>query len=162
MTRLESPEPLRRILRAEDFYTPPPSRPADAWRLVPPAERAIRWFEEKVQRRLPRPQGVDLRQPVFARIDAGRWVADCPCGSAQVVTPDDPRMFCVECLESTWRRVRFPADVAAAEAAVAALPVYEQFWWQPGDDAWNRPRQPTPLPDREPVRSSMPVEEAGP
>ncbi|MEU0393804.1 hypothetical protein ABZ208_13675 [Streptomyces sp. NPDC006208] len=158
MARIEQPT-LRPVLRAEDFYLPPPGQPADAWRLVPPAERALRWYEEKAQRRLPRPQGTDLGPPTMARIDAGRWVADCPCGSAQVVTPEDPRMFCVECLPSAWLRVRFPTDVAAAEATVAAKPQHERFWWQPGDDAWNRPaEQEKEQPPKEELAQGLPIE----
>jgi hypothetical protein len=128
------------VLRAEDFYTPPASQPADAWQLKRPAERVISWYEHKQQRRLPRPAAVLLGEARYARIDAGRWVADCPCGSAQVVSPDDPRMFCVECLTG-WHAVTFPADPAAAELAVAELPAHRRFWWNPDDTtSWNRPQ----------------------
>lgn len=79
---------------------------------------------------------------VYPQINHGRWVADCPeCSSAQIVTPADPRLFCVECL-SGWFQLTFPADPLAAEQAVKGLPVREQNWWHPDDDAWNRPREP--------------------
>ncbi|MGW3427489.1 hypothetical protein ACWDHW_05970 [Streptomyces melanosporofaciens] len=129
------------ILRAEDFYQPPPSQPADAWNLVAPAERAVRWYEQQAQRRLPRPpDGVDLGQPLFAQINHGRWIAVCDqCNSAQLVTPEDPRFFCVECLTPAWRRVQFPEDLAAVEQETGAQPVPERNWWNPDDDtAWNR------------------------
>lgn len=137
------PDPVAPILRAEDFYQPPPSQPADAWALIAPAERAVVWFEQQAQRRLPRPpDGVDLGgPPLFAQINHGRWVATCDqCTSAQLVSPEDPRLFCVECLTPAWRRVRFPEDVAAVEQEIGALPVRERNWWHPDDDrAWNRP-----------------------
>jgi hypothetical protein len=127
------------VVRAEDFYLPPPALPADAWTLLPPSERAVRWYEERAQRRLPRPSGILLGVRVYARIDASRWVAECPCRSAQVVSPDDPRMMCVECLAG-WFAITFPDDVAAAETAVADLLPADRFWWHPDDDtAWNQP-----------------------
>lgn len=151
MARLDPPAP--RTLRAEDFYTPPPSRPADAWQLVPPAERVVRWYEEQAQRRLPRPTGTILGVRVYPQINHGRWVADCPeCSSAQIVTPADPRFFCVECL-SGWFRLTFPSDVPAAEQAVKDLPLRERNWWHPDDDrAWNRPSEPEPTPIEGQVR----------
>lgn len=115
------------ILRAEDIYTPPPHLPADAFALLPPAERVLRWYEEKVQRRLPRPDAVLLQPVLHARIDSGRWIADCPCASAQAVTPADPRMYCVECLTG-WYRLVFPDDVAAVEASLAHLPAHQRAW----------------------------------
>jgi hypothetical protein len=68
-------------------------------------------------------------------------------------------MFCVECLPGTWRRVRFPEDVPSAEAAVAAKPAHQRFWWQPGDDAWNRPTKPEQEePPRESLTRGLPIE----
>lgn len=152
MARIDLPPPTSRsALRAEAFYLPPPDRPTDAWQLVPPAERVIVWYEGKQQRRLPRRSGTVLGVRVYPQINHGRWVADCPeCNSAQIVTPTDPRLFCVECL-SGWFRLTFPADPLAAEQAVAELPVREQNWWHPDDDAWNRPRPEEP-PSGEPVQ----------
>lgn len=120
------------VIRAEDFYLPPPARRADAWRRMPAAERAITWYENKQQRRLPRPTTTLKGQDRLARIDAGRWVADCPCGSAQVVSPTDPRMFCVDCLTGWWPLL-FPTNTVAAEQAVAHLPAHRRFWWQDDD-----------------------------
>ncbi|MBC3989327.1 hypothetical protein H8N00_10630 [Streptomyces sp. AC563] len=141
-----APPSRRRVLRAEDFYQPPPDQPADAWALIPPAERVVAWYERQAQRRLPRPpDGVDLGGPaLYAQINHGRWVALCDqCNSAQLVSPADPRLYCVECLTPAWRRVRFPKDPAAAEAAVGDLPTAERNWWHPHDEAaWNRPAEP--------------------
>lgn len=136
--------PAQPVVRAEGFYLPPQHLPATAWDLVPEAERVVRWYEEKASRRLPVTSTTLTGQDRWARIDAGRWVADCVCGSAQVVTPTDPRMWCVEC-GTGWWPLAFPADVTAAETAVAALPVHEQFWWQPDDPVLPPPPPPPAL-----------------
>lgn len=140
------------VQRAETFYTPPPSMPPDAWDLVPPAERVLRWWEIRHQRRVPVPSGILLGQSQYARINHNRWVADCPCGSAQAVSPDDPRMACPEC-GAGWLTVIFPADVAAAEAAVADELPSLRNWWNPDDEtAWDRPpSDPVPDPGEEPT-----------
>lgn len=126
------------VHRAQTYYLPPPGLPADAWVLVAPAERVLRWYELRLQRRVPVPTATLLGQTTYARIDAGRWVADCPCASAQVVTPDDPRMACPEC-GAGWFPLTFPADPASAEATVADQLPHQRFWWHPDDSAWNRP-----------------------
>lgn len=142
MARLEQAQ-RRTVRRAQDFYAPPPDLRPDAWDLIPPAERVIAYMERKEQRRLPRPDGMLPGEVLIARIDAARWVAQCPhCASAQVVSPDDPRMWCVECMPDGWAHVRFPADPAAAETAVEALPARERFWWADDDTAWNRRTRP--------------------
>ncbi|MFM9596685.1 hypothetical protein ACKI1O_45855, partial [Streptomyces scabiei] len=100
--------------------------------LVAPAERVFRWYEERVQRRVRPPDGYVIGQKTYARINHNRWVADCPCGSAQVVTPADPRMACTECGYG-WIVLVFPEDVAAVEASVAADLPHLRNWWHPSD-----------------------------
>lgn len=34
---------------------------------------------------------------VNARVENGRWIADCECGGATFVDPEDPRFFCFSC-----------------------------------------------------------------
>ncbi|MEV1063371.1 hypothetical protein [Streptomyces sp. NPDC050263] len=127
------------VARAETYYVPPPGRsPRDDWALVPAAERVWRWAELRQQRRLVPPDGFVIGQHAYARINHGRWVADCLCGSAQVVTPADPRMACTEC-GLGWIRLVFPEDPAAAEAAVADELPHERNWWHPDDPSWTRP-----------------------
>ncbi|MFB6512122.1 hypothetical protein ACFCW4_02525 [Streptomyces virginiae] len=129
------------VQRAEQFYRPPPRLASDAWDHVPPAERVWRWYEHQAQRRLTVPSGMLLGKQVFARINHGRWVADCTCGSAQIVTPADPRFACPECGYG-WVQVVFPKDPAAAEKAVTELVPAERNWWQAADTSWDRPPQP--------------------
>ncbi|MFD9306142.1 hypothetical protein ACFWCB_26395 [Streptomyces sp. NPDC060048] len=143
------------VRRAADFYTPPPSRRPGAWDLVAPAERVWHWYEHQMQRRLTPPTAFLIGASIYARINHGRWVADCVCGSAQVVTPEDPRLACPECGYG-WARVVFPEDTAAAEATVTALPPHERNWWHPDDQAWDRVVQPA-RPDPEPGEPDTPA-----
>ncbi|MFJ4990074.1 hypothetical protein ACIP9H_40540 [Streptomyces sp. NPDC088732] len=131
-------------MRAEAFYLPPPTRRPDLWVAVPPAERVWRWYELKVQRRMQPPAGMLIGQRTWARIDHNRWVADCPCQSAQIVTPADPRFACPEC-GNGWIEVVFPEDVDAVEASVADELPHERNWWNADDpSAWNRITEPDP------------------
>ncbi|GAB2714382.1 hypothetical protein [Streptomyces bullii] len=132
------------VERAEAFYLPPPSEPAEAWALVPPAERVFRWVELRQQRRITPPDGFLIGQRLYARINHNRWVADCPCGSAQVVTPVDPRFACTECGYG-WVTLIFPVDVDAAEASVAEELPHLRNWWHSDDpDPWGHPPSDAP------------------
>lgn len=142
------------IVRAEAFYLPP-AQSSDDWQLVPPAERVFRWVELRQQRRLEPPSGYILGHRIYARINHGRWVADCPCGSAQVVTPADPRMACTEC-GAGWFRLIFPEDPEAAEVEVAEDLPHERNWWHPDDPSLDRPTtQPADPQIVEPVIRSL-------
>lgn len=132
------------VQRAETFYLPPASQPPTAWALVPPAERVFRWIEHRAQRRVSAPDGTLLGQRAWARINHNRWVADCPCGSAQVVSPADPRTACTECGYG-WVPLVFPADVDAVEASVAEELPHLRNWVNPDDpDPWPAPAEEVP------------------
>jgi hypothetical protein len=64
---------------------------------------------------------------VQARIDHGRWLADCECGGAEYVDPGDPIFFCLACgnraQAGAARLVAFPKDAAEIEAVLLARPV---------------------------------------
>ncbi|MBD0707399.1 MULTISPECIES: hypothetical protein [unclassified Streptomyces] len=125
------------IVRSETFYFPPPYLEPDAWAAEPPAMLVVRWYEERAGRRI-RTDPAAVAGEQGAQINHGRWVADCTaCGSAQIVTPTDPRMWCVEC-GTGWWQLRFPTDVAAIEAALDGLPVAAQNW----SEAETAPGQP--------------------
>lgn len=70
---------------------------------------------------------VDASKPVQARVDYGRWLADCECGNAVYVEPTDPLFFCDACgNESAAGKVRpvvFPANRLMIEAALLERPV---------------------------------------
>lgn len=127
------------IIRAETFYLPPPHLPPDAWAGEPPAMLVVRWYEEMMKRRISVGESL-LLEPVYARINHGRWVADCTCGSAQFVSPADPRMWCVEC-GTGWWQITFPPDYVAVEEALDGLPRAEQNWWADEDET--DPTRPT-------------------
>lgn len=119
------------VVRAEKYYMPPPREPRSAWDQVPAALRVFRWMEYRMERRLlPPEENVD--QTYFARINQNRWIADCICGSAQVVSPTDPRCSCTECGWG-WCTVVYPGDVAAVEAALMSQPPHLRNWWHPLD-----------------------------
>jgi hypothetical protein len=77
---------------------------------------------------------------VQARVNHGRWLADCPtphCRNACYVDPADPRFLCVECVnplaEGRWLPVEFPDDRDEIEAALLARPVPATRNWTPGE-----------------------------
>lgn len=120
------------VVRAETFYKPPPSMPADAWADVPAAELVWRWYETRMGRRVTPPEET-VDDSTFARINQNRWVADCTsCGSAQVVSPTDPRYACTECGWG-WYPLTFPEDPAAVEASLMGLKPGLRNWWHDED-----------------------------
>lgn len=113
---------------------------------VPPAF-AVEHFVISQRRMLgedaePRPEpsgtAVGKATVALARVNHGRWIVDCPfCPSAALVTPDDPRFFCVECgnaaAHGRWAKVIFPDDVDAIEQTLEPRPAALQNW-EPGED----------------------------
>lgn len=94
------------------------------------------YLEALPQRRgkpVPRPTGHNPDRQVFARVDDGRWIADCPwgCGSAFNLPQGATWFWCTECagggLGLTAVLV-WPDDVAALEINLSSLPVMLQFW----------------------------------
>jgi hypothetical protein len=128
------------VIRAETFYLPPAREPEDVWADVPAAELVFRWMEHRMQRRV-LPPAEAVGETYFARINQNRWLADCVCGSAQVVSPTDPRYACTECGYG-WCALVFPADVAAVEAEMLAIETpHLRNWWAAADPT--NPVQPT-------------------
>lgn len=58
-------------------------------------------------------------RPVYARIEMGQWIADCECGGAEFVDPDEPIFACMSCgnrIDSgKMRPVIFPAPETRKE-----------------------------------------------
>lgn len=67
---------------------------------------------------------------VKARLDFGRWIADCECGGAEAVDPKDAVFFCISCGngkdKGKLRKVIFPADYKAIEKEVMARPLKQR------------------------------------
>jgi hypothetical protein len=83
-------------------------------------------------RELPKPvfvrDGEDIEgEPVKARVDAGRWIADCECGGAEYADPDEPIFWCFSCgnvgAGGLMRAVVFPKDRKRIEQLLLARPV---------------------------------------
>lgn len=151
------------VVTAETFYMPPPQQPADAWDQVPGAERVFKWVEYRLGRRVT-PPAEAVEQTYYARINQNRWVTDCICGSAQVVSPVDQRYGCTECGWG-WCTVIYPEDVAAVEASLMAVAPHLRNWWHVDDPA--NPAVPPPAGPEPPVDPNHPVapqeeEEEGP
>jgi hypothetical protein len=75
--------------------------------------------------------------PVYARIDYGRWIADCECGGAEYVDPETPLFFCMSCgnkgTSGRARKVEFPKDRIKIEIETMKQP--EGGWqsWRKGE-----------------------------
>jgi hypothetical protein len=82
---------------------------------------------QKLQRDVQRRKGVMLHfdfknpasRPVLARIELGQWIADCECGGAEFVDPDEPIFACMSCGNRAdsgrMRPVLFPEPEKRAE-----------------------------------------------
>ena len=70
---------------------------------------------------------VNYDHPVYARIDSGRWIADCECGGAEYVDPDEPIFYCLSCGNSKYkscaRNVIFPGQRIDIERIILERPV---------------------------------------
>lgn len=84
------------------------------------------------RRRRIRIAGVEGRQ-VYARIDWGRWLADCPfCNGSELVSKKERLFFCFSCeMEGNGGQaveVLFPEGVDKIEASLAGERVSYQNW----------------------------------
>jgi hypothetical protein len=84
------------------------------------------------------PRMVSNKATVYARVDLGRWIVDCPwCKSAQHASREDHRFFCVECgnaaVDGHWVPVSWPNEWAAIEEILSARPDKGNQWWSPGE-----------------------------
>jgi hypothetical protein len=71
------------------------------------------------------PLTVHDEPPVVAYINHGRWVADCPCGGAELVA-EDRLMVCGSCAARS--EVIFPPNVTVLESALAARLKKNKNW----------------------------------
>lgn len=123
---------------ADTGYPPPPEWELGAWAEVPGAERVLLALRHLLKLpQLPIPgEAVDRQRPVWARLEASRWLVQCTdCGAAQFTVPSDPRFFCHSChneLSSRrWRLVVWPDSRAAVEAEASR---YDEVSWAHEDD----------------------------
>ncbi|MEV4173975.1 hypothetical protein [Nonomuraea sp. NPDC049709] len=82
---------------------------------------------------VPRPTGDDPARTAYARVDDGRWIADCPwgCGAAFNLPAGAPWMWCTECagggLGLTAVLV-WPTSMDRLTVNLESLPSMLQFW----------------------------------
>lgn len=93
---------------------------------------------------IPRWNGKILESdPVKARVDFGRWLADCECGGAEYVYPGDPIFFCFSCgnkkQKGAARPVEFPDSITLSEIEFELLdrPIIETIGMSPSTIALN-------------------------
>ena len=71
---------------------------------------------------------------VPARLDAGRWLADCPlgCRGAEMVSVADPWFLCLSCGSGDkWWRVVFPTNRREIEVEVVRRSDVHGWAWNP-------------------------------
>jgi hypothetical protein len=133
-----APTPYRPILTVDDGMEMHWSDRAEM-QMYPPAEwlsrmkarlRGVRWVA---------PPGTSDQVVVTARVDAGRWIVQCPsCPTAMWVTWRDPRFLCDGCGNAAhggrWLHVAFPPNREECERVLAARPPVHQFWDPDSED----------------------------
>jgi len=73
---------------------------------------------------------------VIARIDTGRWVADCPlgCGGAEMVSVHAPFFTCLSCGSGgLWWPVVFPSNREAIEKELLKRRDVRSWSWNPDE-----------------------------
>lgn len=111
-----------------------------------PPELGARWCAEVVNKArqeaglslVPLPDDKHLSEAsLLVYANHGRWVVDCPCGSAQVACRTDPRFFCIECrnvwADGLWVQVEWPKELGVIEELLDKRPV-KHAHWTPGED----------------------------
>jgi hypothetical protein len=106
------------------------------------ARTFIAAYARRAQITLPPMDGISDTDPLAARVDAGRWIVECPdCHDAQYVWPDEPEplFMCVSCFntraDGAWRRVAIPAERVAIEAMLLEREMPITRGWVPGETA---------------------------
>lgn len=82
---------------------------------------------------VPRPTGHNPQVRAFARVDDGRWLADCPwgCGAAFISPEGETRMWCTECAGGGFGLTGvlvWPGGVDRLTVNLESLPTMLQFW----------------------------------
>lgn len=115
-------------VRTNGPSTQPPDFMTQAVRMVGMNERDLARFFTPAYKA----ESATKVMPIFARVNQGRWIADCrDCTGAEVVF-DDGWTLCVSCILEDrgidWRRVVFPRDRLAIEQALAPRRVENRNW----------------------------------
>lgn len=92
------------------------------------------YIRRELQKRMLRGERIQITRidnpveaPVLARINFGRWIADCECGGAEFIDPAAPVFFCWSCLnaahQGACRTVTVPQNFAEIEQTLLERPV---------------------------------------
>jgi hypothetical protein len=114
----------------------------------PPAERGPILYSRGAFRPSAR-RGFNPTIEAFARVEASRWIVDCPlpdparddepCNGAQFASKDDRRTWCCDCRNAAvggqWLAVVFPDDsmLRAIERTLGKRPRRTNRNWSPGE-----------------------------
>jgi hypothetical protein len=125
---------MDKIEKVEDHFGSPPL----GSRSDKPAEWALALRKENKRGEMP--LGVSKDYTVDAKINHGRWIAECPvCHSAQVTSPDDKRFFCIQCenvsASGKWATVKWPSapQVGMIEELLLVRPDVKTRNWIAGE-----------------------------
>tara|TARA_Y100000310_G_scaffold268882_1_gene281765 strand:- start:117 stop:500 length:384 start_codon:yes stop_codon:yes gene_type:complete len=81
------------------------------------------------------PQGMADVKPLQARVNHGRWVADCECAGAELAN-EEGQFMCLSCfnleLGHKYRPVIFPKNRQSIEVELMRRPVPNRNW-NPGE-----------------------------
>ena len=95
-------------------------------------QTATDWLRKAAARKGVRIPAVIAGTAVIARIDHGRWIADCECKGAEYVDPEEPVFFCLSCLNAgnngQMRPVKFPPASARAKIEAELTPDNFYSW----------------------------------
>lgn len=123
------------IKSAEDFHHPDPR-----WGTTTAAERGVlkHWHMETNGFNVELPKSHSTKATAYARVDLGRWIADCPwCKSAQFASREDHRFFCTECgnapVHGAWITVLWPDEWEEIEQILGQRLNVGNQWWSPGE-----------------------------
>jgi len=70
-----------------------------------------------------------IGKPVYAKVNMGQWLAQCECGGAESVDPDEPIFYCFSCgnyeNHGKPRKVIFPSkkEIMEIESVLLRRPV---------------------------------------
>ena len=91
------------------------------------------------------PHGVAVGNSIPAWVSYGRWIVQCACGCAQIVSRVDPRAYCPNCLNlaagGMFRPVVFPPEADAIEAILSRRHYDVNRNWLPGESVADLQRE---------------------
>ena len=109
----------------------------NAWNMLPQGITLDEWRREEWAKRqedepYPDRPPLALLGHILARVNHGRWIADCQtCKAAQLADAVDSYMLCVECGSGEWWVVDFPDDKALIEECLEHR--MSILSWEPGE-----------------------------